>query len=108
MVTTVFKEAQRLVIELPEASQSEIVEEKKLTATIDKEGRFDINGKLVGVSEVESALMEARAGSRSTTLIIRTDKLTEHRFVLDCMQAARRAGIEKIVLATEKEGEEKS
>ncbi len=106
MVTTVFKEVRVLVIELPEARKSEVVEEKKLTVTIDKEGRFDVNGKLVGLGELESVLLQMHSESRSNTLIIQTDKLTEHRFVLDCMQAAKRIGIEKIVLATEKEKEE--
>ena len=57
MVTTVFKEARLLKVELPEASQSETVEEKKLTATIDDGGRFDINGRLISIGELESVLM---------------------------------------------------
>jgi len=35
-------------------------------------------------------------------LIIRTDKQTRHGLVLDMMEVAKRIGIEKIVLATEK------
>ena len=102
MVTTVFKEPFRLRVLLPEASRAGVVEEKKLVLTIDADGRMDVNGKLVTMEGLETTLEEEKERTRSLTLIIRTDKRTKHGFVLDAMEIAKRMGVKKIVLATEK------
>lgn len=104
MVTTVFKESFRLRVSLPEASKAEVVEEKKLVLTIDAQGRMDVNGKLVTMEDLERVLEDEKERTRSLTLILRTDKRTKHGFVLDAMETAKRMGVKKIVLATEKKG----
>lgn len=101
MVTTVFKEPHSLKVELPEARQSNIVEEKKLVASIDKSGQMEINRHLVSLAELPSLLAQEKQNTRSITLIIRTDKDTRHGPVLETMEIAKRLQIEKVVLATE-------
>lgn len=101
MVTTVFKEPHSLKVELPEARQSNIVEEKKLVASIDKSGQMEINRHLVSLAELPSLLAQEKQNTRSITLIIRTDKDTRHGPVLETMEIAKKLQIEKVVLATE-------
>ena len=101
MVTTVFKQPYTLVVELPEAQQSQVVEEKKLVASISADGRMEINRVPVDLSTIDQVLRREQQGTRSLTLVVRTDKETKHKHLLDLFEAAKRVGIEKIPLATE-------
>ena len=101
MVTTVFKQPYTLVVELPEARQAQVVEEKKLVASISADGRMEINRVPVDLSTIDEVLRREQQGTRSLTLVVRTDKETRHKHLLDLFEAAKRAGIEKIPLATE-------
>ena len=101
MVTTVFKQPYTLVVELPEARQSQVVEEKKLVASISADGRMEINRVPVDLSTIDEVLRREQQGTRSLTLVVRTDKETKHKHLLDLFEAAKRVGIEKIPLATE-------
>ena len=105
MVTTVFQEPYRLKVLLPEAEEAAMIEEKKLVATIDRAGVMEVNRYPVTLESVEGVLAREKEGVRVVTLIIRTDKDTRHGLVLDLMETAKRIGIEKIVLATEKKAE---
>jgi biopolymer transport protein ExbD len=101
MVTTVFNQPYSLRVTLPEATQSVIVEEKKLVASIDADGRMEINRHPVDLASMEAILRREKQKTRSLTLIVRTDKATKHRHVLDLFEVAKRVGIEKIPLATD-------
>jgi biopolymer transport protein ExbD len=101
MVTTVFKQPYSLRVTLPEATQSVIVEEKKLVASITADGRMEINRHPVDLASMEAILRREKENTRSLTLIVRTDKETKHRHVLDLFEVAKRVGIEKIPLATD-------
>ena len=105
MVTTVFQEPYRLKVLLPEAEEAVMIEEKKLVATIDRAGAMEVNRYPVTLESLEGVLAREKEGVRVVTLIIRTDKDTRHGLVLDLMETAKRIGIEKIVLATEKKAE---
>jgi len=102
MVATVFMEPYLLKVLLPEAEQATLIEEKKLVATIDRDGVMEVNRHPVTLESLEGVLTREKEGVRVVTLIIRTDRQTRHGLVLDTMEIAKRIGIEKIVLATEK------
>ena len=101
MVTTVFKQPYTLQVELPEAQQAIVVEEKKLVASISADGRMEINREPVTAANIDQVLNREKQGTRSLTLVVRTDKETKHKHLLDLFEAAKRAGIEKIPLATD-------
>jgi biopolymer transport protein ExbD len=103
MVTTVFKQPYSLQLELPEAQQAQRVQEKKLVSSITSDGRMEINRELVSAADLEQVLLRHKQGTRSLTLIVRTDKETKHKHLLDLIEVAKRLRIEKVVLATEDE-----
>ena len=103
MVTTVFKQPYSLQLELPEAQQAQRVQEKKLVSSITADGRMEINRELVSAADLERVLLRHKQGTRSLTLIVRTDKETKHKHLLDLIEVAKRLRIEKVVLATEDE-----
>ena len=101
MVTTVFKQPYSIRVTLPEAHESQIVEEKKVVASIAADGRMEINRHPVDLANLEAVLRREKENTRSLTLVVRTDKETKHRHVLDLFEVAKRVGIEKIPLATD-------
>ena len=101
MVTTVFKQPYSLRVELPEAREAQVVEEKKLVASIAADGRMEINRHPVTLETLEQILRREKESTRSLTLVVRTDQETQHKHVLDLFEVAKRVGIEKIPLATE-------
>ena len=101
MVTTVFKQPYSLQLQLPEATQAQVVEEKKLVASITADGRMEINRHPVTLENLEQVLQREKTGTHSLTLVVRTDKKTRHRHLLDLFEVAKRVGIEKIPLATD-------
>ena len=101
MVTTVFKQPHALQVELPEAIEATIVEDKKLVASITAGGEIEINRQVVSMGELPAVLARQKQTTRSLTLIVRTDKKTRHGLVLELMEVAKRLEIDKVVLATE-------
>ncbi len=101
MVTTVFKQPHTLQVELPEAIEATIVEDKKLVASITAGGEIEINRQVVSMGELPAVLARQKQTTRSLTLIVRTDKKTRHGLVLELMEVAKRLEIDKVVLATE-------
>jgi len=101
MTTTVFVKATQLKIELPEAVNYDRLEpEKKLNLRISADGQFEINSKLVSAGELTGWIQREKSRTASTTLIITADDKTPHGFVIDAMEMAVQAGVEKIDMET--------
>jgi biopolymer transport protein ExbD len=101
MVTTVFKQPYRLQVELPQARHARAAEEKKLVASITADGRMEINREPVDQGDLDQVLLRAKQSTESLTLILRTDKEAKHKWVLLILAAAKRVGVDTILLATE-------
>ena len=67
---------------------------------------MEINRQPVTAANLDQVLLREKEGTRSLTLVVRTDKETPHKYLLDLFEAAKRANIEKIPLATEERREE--
>lgn len=97
MTTTVFIKASQLQIVLPEAQHfDQLKSEKKLNLRISGEGKLEINSQLVGMVDLRGWLQRERIRTGSTTLIITADADAPHGFVIDAMEMATMAGVEKI------------
>ncbi|MFP6642494.1 MAG: biopolymer transporter ExbD [Candidatus Latescibacterota bacterium] len=97
MTTTVFIKASQLQIVLPEAQHfDQLKSEKKLNLRISGEGKLEINSQLVGMADLRGWLQRERIRTGSTTLIITADADAPHGFVIDAMEMATMAGVEKI------------
>jgi biopolymer transport protein ExbD len=97
MTTTVFIKASQLQIALPEAQHYDrLKSEKKLNLRISDEGKLEVNSQLVAMVELRGWLQRERIRTGSTTLIITADADASHGFVIDAMEMATMAGVEKI------------
>ncbi len=78
--------------------------EQSLSVSIDAAGKISIDGKTIKQSQLAKRLQEEREKNPSLQLIIHADKKTLHGQVVKVMDAAKRAGIEKIAIT--QQGEE--
>lgn len=104
MVTTSFKRATELRINLPEASarpQTEVTE--MLTLTIDAEGVYYVNNHQVvnkKLSTLRKALIDTAGNTRNIPFIIHADAKTPHQSVISALDVASKAGFTQITFAT--------
>ncbi len=102
MTTTVFIKSTQLKISLPNAEHyDKLKSEKKLNLRISDEGKLEVNGQLVAMGDLAGWLERERIRTGSTTLIITADAGTAHGFVIDAMEMATMAGVEKIDVETQ-------
>lgn len=102
MTTTVFVKATQLRISLPDAVHyDKLKAEKKLNLRISEEGKIEINGQLVVMPDLAGWLERERIRTGSTTLIITADAGAAHGYVIDAMEMATMAGVEKIDVETQ-------
>ncbi len=107
MVTTVFKDAQRIEVELPIAKYSAGVKEKKLRIAINDKNEVDVNGKTTTAENLMADLMAAKNTisdqSEAQTVILKGDKKVKYHKIYEIMNILQFCGITKVMVATEKE-----
>ena len=103
MLTTTFSTQGGLRVKLPEAGAADSeVDDQRLTVTIDANGAIELNDEPIASEALAARLSQAVETSLRTTLIIRADAGVAHGKVVAVMDAARRAGVEKLLVAAEK------
>lgn len=104
MISTSFNRESEINVDLPEATaQKQESEENVIDLTIDREGRFYINGKKVVNTQIVTlikALKLVIKDQKQPALLISADGRTPHQAVVTAMDAARTLGINHLSLAT--------
>jgi len=96
--TTTFLRQTALQVALPEAT-SRAVPPAMLALTISRDGRYALEGEVVGVASLTLALQQAARAQPDAALLIRADALSAHQHVVAAMQAAQQAGIAQLHFA---------
>ena len=104
MISTSFNRESAINVDLPEATaQKKESEQDIIDLTIDREGRFYINGKKVVNTQITTlikALKLVTKDQKEPALLISADGRTPHQAVVTAMDAARTIGINHLSLAT--------
>jgi len=106
MVSTTFDQKSELNIDLPEA-KGEVTktENQVLEISIDAEGDFYINDKILANQSIQTLMKELAAKvdrNNQQTIIIAADKNTPHQSVMRVMDAARRLNLTHLTFAAVK------
>lgn len=104
MVTTTFSRLSQLRVELPESGAAAPAQRQaEITVTIDADGQHAVDGELLGVvdpARLAARLRKAAQSEGEHTLVVRADANASHRQVMQVLEAARLAGVERVSFAT--------
>jgi biopolymer transport protein ExbD len=104
MVSTTFSKYTSLQVSLPTADADATALPKSLAVAIDSQGRYAVQQQRVAASDPASlaiVLREAAHGSAEMTVEIHADAMASHQSVVQLMEAARIAGLPRLVFAAQ-------
>lgn len=101
ILSTTFDQSRGISVKLPSArTGAQESAAKDFTISIDKANNLFLDGKKIDLASVQSQLQAAANGKPIQALIIRADESVTHGLVVHVMDEAKRAGVEKLSLAT--------
>jgi biopolymer transport protein ExbD len=92
-----------LPVNLPKASTSQVQDSPaKITVTLDAQGKFMVDKKLVNLDQIESTVRQVMGSSQSALIVLNADKSVDHGNVVEVMDRLRRIKGAKLGIATAK------
>ena len=92
-----------LPVNLPKASTSQVQDSPaKITVTIDAQGKFMVDKKLVNLDQIESTVRQVMGSNQSALIVLNADKSVNHGNVVEVMDRLRRIKGAKLGIATVK------
>lgn len=104
MISTTFVETQGLTIKLPKASASKVPQEKKeVQVYLSKEGDIFLQEEQLTLDQLRGRLSGYGEQRKGMIFLLMADREAQHGGVVQLMDMAKKAGFEKLAIATEKE-----
>lgn len=101
MLSTTFVTTPGIKINLPEASSKELkVKEKEVRIAMTRNGKIYLNRKLVTLDDVRKTLKQKARINPKMLVIIQADKQVTHGKVVQIMDIAKTAGLNRLAIAT--------
>ena len=92
-----------LPVNLPKASTSQVQDSPaKITVTLDAQGKFMVDKKLVNLDQIESTVRQVMGSNPSALIVLNADKSVDHWNVVEVMDLLRRIKGAKLGIATAK------
>ena len=90
-----------LPVNLPKASTSQVQDSPaKITVTLDAQGKFMVDKKLVNLDQIESTVRQVMGSNQSALIVLNADKSVNHGNVVEVMDRLRRIKGAKLGIAT--------
>ncbi len=91
-----------LKVELPTSASGDKDEQKKtLVVGVDSKGQFSVNGTVIPEDNLLAALRREAQATGQKVLVVQADAEARQKNVVKVMDAARQAGLERLVVATQ-------
>ncbi|MDR4509333.1 MAG: biopolymer transporter ExbD [Candidatus Brocadiaceae bacterium] len=100
LVTSTFIEQPNIKLELPSTIHASASKLEKQVLTISREGTLFFQEKHIERKDLVSTLKRAFVDQDDKTLVLRADKNVPYGVVIDVMDAAKGAGLKRIVAPT--------
>ncbi|MDI6791981.1 MAG: biopolymer transporter ExbD [bacterium] len=88
-------------VTLPEATTDDIKTKKDVFVTITRDGSYFLNEEAISLAVLPDKLRVMVAGEVDQLLIVKADREVTHGRVVEVMDIAKRAGIDRLAIATE-------
>lgn len=99
LLTAHFIEEEGIGVRLPTAASKVQHQDREVAVALSREGLVFFDGAVVGLGELEGSLRQA-AQAGETTVVVRGDRDVALQAVVSVMEAAKKAGAARIVVAT--------
>jgi biopolymer transport protein ExbD len=90
-----------LKAELPTSKSGDKTEQKNITVGIDAKGQYALNGTKITPDNLLPELQKQAKETGQTVLVVQADANARQKDVVRVMDAARQAGLKKLVVATQ-------
>jgi biopolymer transport protein ExbD len=101
MVTTPLIVQGHIQVKLPRSSATADTQVQPLTVTLTVEGRLFLGDQQVSQQDLSALLVAALKQRTDKLVVIRADRAVTHGRVVELMDLSRRAGAERLAIATE-------
>ena len=105
MLSTTYSKFTELQVTLPLADSEKLRDRpREIIVVVSADGRYVVNRKVVDGRSVELLtveLMAAAQGNAEMVVIVSADAMSAHQSVINVMDAARRAGLQRLTFATQ-------
>ena len=101
MLSSSFISHPGIKIKLPQASAKETERDSKLNVTITRDNRIFLNDKRVRLKNLPREIKDFISTESGEILFIKADSDVRHGLVVEVMDIAKRAGIERLAIATQ-------
>lgn len=102
-VSSTFLEQPGMKLDLPRAQKTDLQKIEKAVLYIGADERLMFQNKEISLENLGVLLRDAMEKSKEKTLIISADKQVPHGLVVRVMDIARQNGVQKLVIATQKQ-----
>ncbi len=101
MVSTTFITLETgLPVDLPQAQSAQAQPSELPTVTVTRDERLFLAGAEVDSADLPALLQAAMEATGLTTVVLRADETVPHGFVVEVMDLIKRAGAQRIAIAT--------
>ena len=101
MVSTSFKVASRLKLELPTSkSQEQVSEKQEVIVSVSPSGQFYVQDEAVSDLDLRKRILNETKGDPNMRVVLRADAKTQHRYVVRALDVLRGLGMGKVAIAT--------
>jgi biopolymer transport protein ExbD len=104
MLASNFVKEQQFHVELPRSHHGERLKSAKAVITISRQGEFFLNGEKASADAIEARLSSLAAQTRIEMVEIRSDRLAPVDLTIKAMDAAKGAGLRRVLISTMPEG----
>ncbi len=102
-VTTTFATTGGIDVNLPKASSRRDIEKvEKLFVVVNAEGRAFIEGEPMNAAELLAGFRDLAGRNPDALVIVEADERTDHGRVVEVMDTAQTAGLNRLAIATER------
>jgi len=101
MITTVFKNPQRLTLTLPKGDNPVTLDQRQIVVEISANDELAINGQDVTMDSFDALLISKKKELQVNAMYIKADEGAKHGQILQVMRMAKEVQIETIALAME-------
>lgn len=103
IVTTSFVKEKGIEVNRPEDNQKSQSKSKNVSISIDDNGSIIMNGRQVDIKRVTANIQSFLAENNTNTAVVQAHKNTPHGVVVEVLDQAQLAGIEKLSVMIKKQ-----